>query len=403
MSSSLRLSEIISRDVAVEWFEAIAVVRAVAETLTLVEGEQGVPELDQVHLSPDGEISINGALKTDEPVRRLGQLLQACLVHSDPPVQLRLSVAQATAPEPGYSSVRECSDALGYFERPDRSRVLRGLFLRADAAPAGSAFTEPTLDAIAPLQPHVSEKSRKHAGARRGTASRRSVLAIVGAALFAVVATASFRFNGGASGSADLSAMAVKASDALGTKVVQGISAVTDRVGLGRLAPADLPSPAPSVPVAVAPTAMPSRPVVAKRAETASSLRIFDLANPPVQAPPPPEVDGANELPVAVPEPPPAADTTIVYSSKDVDVSAPIGIRPQLPRVLPENVATGQLSQIELLILPDGTVASAKLVGGRGGVLDGMLLSAAKTWTFKPAEKNGRPVTYRKTVWLVRE
>ncbi len=30
-----------------------------------------------------------------------------------------------------------------------------------------------------------------------------------------------------------------------------------------------------------------------------------------------------------------------------------------------------------------------------------MLLSAAKAWTFSPAMKDGKPVGYRKLVWLV--
>lgn len=54
-------------------------------------------------------------------------------------------------------------------------------------------------------------------------------------------------------------------------------------------------------------------------------------------------------------------------------------------------------------MLPDGTVGSVKLLGNRRSVIEGMLLSAAKAWKFKPAEKDGRPVAYRKTVWLVLE
>ena len=60
---------------------------------------------------------------TDEPVRRMGQLLQALLAHAEAPVQLRLVITQATAPNPQYRSIRDYSDALGFFERPERSTV----------------------------------------------------------------------------------------------------------------------------------------------------------------------------------------------------------------------------------------------------------------------------------------
>jgi hypothetical protein len=54
-----------------------------------------------------------------------------------------------------------------------------------------------------------------------------------------------------------------------------------------------------------------------------------------------------------------------------------------------------------LIVLADGTVGAVKLLGERRNVLEGMLLSAAKAWKFQPALKDGRPVAYRKLVWLV--
>ena len=69
-----------------------------------------------------------------------------------------------------------------------------------------------------------------------------------------------------------------------------------------------------------------------------------------------------------------------VYSASDPDVSAPVGVRPQLPAVLPGDVNREHLSKIEVLVLPDGTVGSVKLMGQPRSVLEGMLLSAAKAW-----------------------
>ena len=59
--------------------------------------------------------------------------------------------------------------------------------------------------------------------------------------------------------------------------------------------------------------------------------------------------------------------------------------------------------RIELLIMPDGTIESVKLLDPPKTVHDWMLLSAAKAWLFHPARKDGVPVRYRKTVWVVRE
>ena len=80
MSETLRLSDILGRGVVVEWFEAVALTREVADRVRDSLGGQSVPELHQVALAADGGVSLLGANRTDEPIRRLGQLLQAALV-----------------------------------------------------------------------------------------------------------------------------------------------------------------------------------------------------------------------------------------------------------------------------------------------------------------------------------
>jgi hypothetical protein len=88
------------------------------------------------------------------------------------------------------------------------------------------------------------------------------------------------------------------------------------------------------------------------------------------------------------------------YALDSEGVSPPVGLRPQLPRELPAGVDAATIGRMELIILPDGTVESAKLIGQPRSVVDSMLLSAAKAWEFQPAIKDGRPVRYRKTVWI---
>ena len=103
MGETLTLSEIIHRRVTIEWTEGIAVVRGVIEQfLASPRQASKIPELHQVRLTRSGSVEIDGGYSSDEPVRRLGQFLQATLGNSAPPVQLRLVISRATAPTPDF-------------------------------------------------------------------------------------------------------------------------------------------------------------------------------------------------------------------------------------------------------------------------------------------------------------
>ncbi len=68
------------------------------------------------------------------------------------------------------------------------------------------------------------------------------------------------------------------------------------------------------------------------------------------------------------------------------------------PRTLPPTVNLDDLSRIEIVIAPDGSVESARLLDNRPDVLGGMFLSAVKAWEFHPATKDGVAVRYRKMI-----
>src|SRR5262245_22771458 len=139
MSDSVTLASILASQTSIQWFEAVAVVREVADRLIGIASDRAIPELQQISLSPEGYLDIAGVVHTDEPVRRMGQLLQAMVAHTDAPVQLRLVITQATAPAPVYGSVREYSEALAFFERPERSTVLNQLAARVTSAGAAAS------------------------------------------------------------------------------------------------------------------------------------------------------------------------------------------------------------------------------------------------------------------------
>jgi hypothetical protein len=129
MSERLTLSDVLGRDISMEWHEGVALVRGVAECLLDASNQAtAVPELHHIEISAAGQVSVTGGTIASEPVRRLGQLLQATLGHTKAPVQLRLFIVQATAPAPApsFGSIREYDEALGYFERPGRTCLSSG-------------------------------------------------------------------------------------------------------------------------------------------------------------------------------------------------------------------------------------------------------------------------------------
>jgi hypothetical protein len=113
----------------------------------------------------------------------------------------------------------------------------------------------------------------------------------------------------------------------------------------------------------------------------------------------------AGNTALAVPPPIVPAKTAyvdnVIYSAGSENVTPPVPIRPQLPSELPPTINADDLSRIELVVAPDGSVESVKLLGRVPSVHDMMFLSVAKAWQFQPAVKQGVAVRYRKTVWIV--
>ncbi len=412
MGDTLTLSDIIGRKVTIEWPEGIAIVRGVTEQLLASPRQAStIPELHQVRLTSFGNVEIDGGYKTDEPVRRLGQLLQATLGNSSPPVQLRLVISRATAPSPDFRTVLEFDTALEYYERPNRSGLIKSLFERAQAAPPAASNASTTLDSLAPL-PTESETAKKAKPARRKINPR--VFRVAAAAIIlGVAAVAGLRYalaagavevDSGVSQTA--TEVAVKASEKVGDAVVQGISAVTERVGLGRLVSPDAaPSPPPgATPTTDTPSEKPPtgpRKSLAPLKTAATVAQVFDLeplpivesAGPNSSAPPPTVTDTASNGSSGV-------DPLTVYTVTSAEVVPPLSLNLPLTRELPPHLRREDLTRIELLIAMDGTVEWVRLVGQPQTVHDTMWLSAVKAWLFQPALRNGIPVRYRKTIWI---
>ena len=409
MSEGVTLSSVVGSQVSIQWYEAVALVREVADRLVSGSNDRAVPELQQVRLSPQGHVEVLGVMPTDEPVRRMGQLLQAMLAHTEAPVQLRLLITQATSPAPPYPSIREYSDALGFFERPERSTVLQSLASRVAAAGAVAGERGITLDSVAPLPTSSKDKEEKrHQPTARKSRSRAWAFALVALVILAVSGAGFWyaRKRGiGPQNREQATALADKASNAVGSAIMSGASMVTETLGLGRIVPAkDATDPAPTPLVdppsaAVAKTSQPRQREAAATPDPMPAIVAFDLEPSPPAAP----ASALQPAPVATTDSAAAEPTRhdeTIYSVNTPAVVPPVGIRPKLARQLPPDFDPSRLGRVELIIGADGSVQSAKLLGPPRTVNDGLFLSVAKAWTFQPALRAGVPVRYRKTIWV---
>lgn len=407
MNDVLTLSDILGRVHSVQWHEAVALVRGVAERLHEGGGDAVlVPELHQIEISPTGNVNASGGEIADEPVRRLGQLLHAALGNSELPLQLRLVMLQATAPTPAFASIREYDEALAYFERPNRDAVLEALYARAAAVPSDPQSRFARLDTLAPLP----AQERRESAAKRKKSNPSTLRLVVGGSLVLIACAGGLYYAtvaGAAAGNTSVSAIAAKASHAVTVAATAGLSAVTERAGLGRLVTAGAADEV----TPVAPVAAPAKRSRIARAAAAmnqpSRVAAFDLDSVHADAVELPVVlDLTAERYVLQREQAAAGiqnDADRIFSSESEGVSPPVGVRPQLPRELPSYLKPEQLTRLDLIVSEAGTVESVKLVGSPRTVHDSMLLSAAKAWQFQPALKDGNPVRYRKTIWLATE
>jgi TonB family protein len=100
----------------------------------------------------------------------------------------------------------------------------------------------------------------------------------------------------------------------------------------------------------------------------------------------------------ALPAPPPAP---IIYGGDDASVTVPVALTQEMPPWRPPtNIRNGvTLSGLVRVIIDEtGKVESATMLRAIHPSYDTALLRAARTWTFKPALKDGQPVKYAKVI-----
>src|SRR5687767_13977837 len=105
----MTILDIHGRDVRIEWHEAVAIVRDVAEQLSRSGESPAVPALHQIEPLPHGEVAHHGGSELRDPAERVGQVLLTLLSRAEPPVQLRLAISQP------QESVETFAESLGFF------------------------------------------------------------------------------------------------------------------------------------------------------------------------------------------------------------------------------------------------------------------------------------------------
>ena len=97
----------------------------------------------------------------------------------------------------------------------------------------------------------------------------------------------------------------------------------------------------------------------------------------------------------------PAAEP--MYDSSSRDVTAPVIVSQQVPPVPPALrpvMRTGRAGVLDLVIDAKGNVERVVMRESVNAIYDKLVLTAAHSWKYQPATKNGTPVRYQKSVVL---
>ena len=372
------LAQVVARQTPIEWFEAVAITEGICAALLqdAPAGGRGVPDAEEIAITPEGAIDVLADGPRDAPSARLARLLHAVSEGAQGlPVQLRLLVLQELSSSPACATTLEFSTRLAIYERPGRANLIRGVYDRFERLPpreAESGLAGQPAAAPAPPPPPPPEAWWRRRVVRGAAAAALAVLLVTTAAVWV--------WNSASPpppGTVDRRGPVARAVSAAGASVTEAAagSARTVSRWLG-LKATDTPSAVPAVAVIEAPAAEATAPA-RRRA-----------ARKPVPAAPAPGVSREAD-------PPPLSRDTTVYSVVDPEVVPPALVRSRLPSNPPKGMRLDALPEVEVVVSSIGEVESVKLVTEQAGVLPSMMLSAIKAWRFRPATRDGEPVRYR--------
>jgi hypothetical protein len=396
LQNPMRLDDVLSRDLRLQWFEGVAVVMAVCRHLIEAGRADGFPLPPAVTIDAAGAVTVRGAVATGDAVPTAARMLSGMLA-DDFPVQLRLVMGQAA--DGAYGALEDFANALAYYERPDSTQILRTLYERAVQAPrregreVAAEEPEPTR-----LAAPVSTDS-----ATRGERWPFAAAAVVVGLIVGAIWVLEFG-SGSAQVDAAIDSMKGTVSRKLGvvsadSVVPPPVEAEAVETPAGRRAPRAGASGAPSARVRAAqPVSVPEGIAAAAPLFSPSLLR----PDPATLLALDPEPDNRFYSTMSIvastgEEGGRRADGERIYTRRDPQVVPPRAVYPQFPAAS-ETVEPGQ-TIVDLVIDSKGHVEGARLRTPPRNVHEFMLLSATKAWRFDPAvHEDGHPVRFRHSV-----
>jgi len=366
------------------WHEVAALVLD-ATTAAREQPASDLSDLATIHLAADGYVVLPAGRESQALVVQLARLLDRLLQDLPAPEALRAIATRYRAATADDMSLEAFASELARFERPDRTGILAQLAARA--ASVDRSVDGPTSLAQLASRVRADEEAGRSSSARSVTVPRRPhrralaiVTTIVGGSAAALLALAYFAAPPTPTGAHP---------QPVAARVRAGAAELVATARQVFTSPARAPEPQAAIARETPATDRPSTPARRTRhvpvPEVVVSVRSFDRG----VASPEPEVGSA---------PAPAAADPVVYTSADAGVTPAALLRPHLPSQLPAGVAADEVGVLELMVTETGRVAHVRLLSTSNRYQERMLVSAAKSWRFQPATKDGRPVRFRTRV-----
>ena len=132
--AGISIAELQANAIPLEWYEAVAMTQALCETLARW-GDHAARvriEADGVFINAAGEVNLAGGKRSSgspsaKPVEQVAELLRSLLADKAIPTPLRLALTQASV----SNSLEEWSKSVAYYERPNRTDLIKGVYERA--------------------------------------------------------------------------------------------------------------------------------------------------------------------------------------------------------------------------------------------------------------------------------
>jgi hypothetical protein len=420
-AAHVSVADLDAAGVRTEWYEAIAIVGALCRTILDSGDEIGPAKIDrqQVFISAAGDVttSANGSRSAPAAVGSVGKILDTLLPQQDVMYLRPRLVSKATSTPPHYNTLSELSQAIAYYERPNRAQIIQGVYCRCYNLSLPQRPTETAAAAPAVIPPPEDEQPAEKISHRTPPrrVSREMLLVAASCMMLSAIATGAILFMRQPR-TAGPEAVAIDAPDQGGAEAETTPNPSNVPSGSHTAGPYTAPSagsrssfgqkssassvntPAAEGQIAASHVHFDDAQVGAKYLDdvrAALNQKIVSLT-PGVERP----VASSRAL----------ADETsaagAIYGVGDGDVVPPSVLYPRFLTATESGKRRADIFLVEIVVNERGEVESVKGRNSPRNIGDSLFLmnalSAAKSWRFTPAVKGNYRVKYRHLFELAR-